>query len=78
MARVVDRCVARACAANVDGALFFVLDNDGVHVWDTPEEVAALERNGIPSLYLNRQPYRIEDPEPLRAQIAHFVVSLQR
>jgi benzoyl-CoA reductase/2-hydroxyglutaryl-CoA dehydratase subunit BcrC/BadD/HgdB len=76
MARVVDRCVARACTANVDGALFFVLDNDGVHVWDTPDEVAALECNGIPSLYLNRQPYRIDDPEPLTSQIRQFVGTL--
>jgi benzoyl-CoA reductase/2-hydroxyglutaryl-CoA dehydratase subunit BcrC/BadD/HgdB len=78
MARVVDRCVARACSARVDGALFFVVEGDGVHIWDTPDEVAALEANGVPSLYLKQQPYRIEEPEPLREQVRQFVSSLCR
>ena len=53
------------------------MEGDGVHVWDTPDEVAALERNGIPSLVLNRQPYRIDAPEPLRNQISQFVGALR-
>jgi hypothetical protein len=73
----VDRCIGRARAAGVNGAVFCVMEGDGVHVWDTPDEVAALERGGIPSLVLNRQPYRIDDPEPLRAQIRQFVGALQ-
>jgi len=78
MARVVDRCVARACTARVDGAIFCVLEGDGVHIWDTPDEVAALEGKGIRSLHLKQQPYQIEDPEPLREQIAHFVSTICR
>jgi benzoyl-CoA reductase/2-hydroxyglutaryl-CoA dehydratase subunit BcrC/BadD/HgdB len=77
MARVVDRCVARACTASVDGALFFVMQDDGVHVWDTPDEIAALERNGIPSLHLTRQPYHFHDPEPLRQQLGQFIGTLR-
>jgi benzoyl-CoA reductase/2-hydroxyglutaryl-CoA dehydratase subunit BcrC/BadD/HgdB len=76
--RVVERCLARARAAGVDGAVFGVLEGDGVHVWDTPDEVAALERSGIPSLVLNRQPYRIDDPESLRRPISQFVGALRQ
>jgi len=78
MARVVDRCVARACTARVDGALFFVFEGDGVHIWDTPDEVAALDGKGVPSLHLKQQPYRVEDPEPLREQVRQFVSSICR
>ena len=78
MARVVERCVGRAQAARVDGAIFFVMEGDGVHIWDTPDEVAALERNEVPSLYLNRQPYRLDDPEPLRARLSEFIGTLRR
>lgn len=75
--RVVDRCIGRACAANVDGALFFVMESDGVHVWDTPEEIVALERNGIPSLHLAHQPYHIDDAESLRRQVGEFIGTLR-
>ncbi|MBV9581641.1 MAG: 2-hydroxyacyl-CoA dehydratase [Chloroflexi bacterium] len=75
--RVVERCLGRARAAGVDGAVFWVMEGDGVHVWDTPDEVAALERNGIPSLVLNRQPYHVEASESLRAQIAEFIGALR-
>jgi benzoyl-CoA reductase/2-hydroxyglutaryl-CoA dehydratase subunit BcrC/BadD/HgdB len=75
--RVTERCLGRARGASVDAAVFCVMEGDGVHVWDTPDEVAALERNGIPSLVLNRQPYRIDDPEPLRNQIAEFLGRLR-
>ncbi len=77
MGRVVDRCVARATLANVDGAIFFVLQADGVHIWDTPEEVRALEERGIPCLFLSQQPYWREDPEDLRRKVEDFVAALQ-
>jgi benzoyl-CoA reductase/2-hydroxyglutaryl-CoA dehydratase subunit BcrC/BadD/HgdB len=73
MARVVDRCLARATSARVDGALFFVLEDDGVHVWDTSAEIAAFEQAGIPCLHLKQQPYWITQPDPLRATIQAFV-----
>ena len=78
MARVVDRCVGRACAANVDGAVFFVMEGDGVHIWDTPDEIAALARAGVPCLLLNQQPYRLDDPEVLRERLSEFVGALAR
>lgn len=78
MARVVDRCVGRASAAQVDGAVFFVMEGDGVHVWDTPEQIAALERTGVPTLVLNQQPYQLDYPEPIRASLSEFVGTLRR
>ena len=74
--RVVERCLGRARGASVDAAVFYVMEGDGVHVWDTPDEVGALERSGMPSLVLNRQPYRIDDPEPLRSEIQQFLNAL--
>jgi benzoyl-CoA reductase/2-hydroxyglutaryl-CoA dehydratase subunit BcrC/BadD/HgdB len=77
MARVVERCVARATAGAVDGALFFVYEGDGVHIWDTPEEIDALEqRLGIRCLYLKQQPYAVTRPEDVRDSIREFVGSL--
>jgi len=68
----------RACAARVDGAIFFVMEGGGVHIWDTPDEIAALERNEVASLYLTGQPHRLDDPEPLRARLSEFVAALRR
>jgi benzoyl-CoA reductase/2-hydroxyglutaryl-CoA dehydratase subunit BcrC/BadD/HgdB len=76
MARVVDRCVGRATSAHVDGAIFFVMQGDGVHIWDTPDEIAALERSGVPCLLLSQQPYRLTDPESLQTRLAEFVSAL--
>ena len=76
-ARVVERCLGRALASGADGAVFCVMEGDGVHVWDTPDEVAALQGSGIPSLVLNRHTYRIDDPESLRNQISQFVGALR-
>ncbi|HLZ24602.1 MAG TPA: 2-hydroxyacyl-CoA dehydratase family protein [Ktedonobacterales bacterium] len=76
MARVLERCAGRASAARVNGAIFFVMEGDGVHIWDTPQEVAALEHDGVPCLVLNRQPYRLDDAEALRARLTEFTGTL--
>jgi benzoyl-CoA reductase/2-hydroxyglutaryl-CoA dehydratase subunit BcrC/BadD/HgdB len=78
MARVVERCLARATAGAVDGAVFFVFEGDGVHIWDTPEEIDALEqRLDIACLYLKQQPYAITKPEDLREKLSEFIGSLR-
>jgi benzoyl-CoA reductase/2-hydroxyglutaryl-CoA dehydratase subunit BcrC/BadD/HgdB len=78
MARVVERCLARATAGAVDAALFFVYEGDGVHIWDTPEEIDALQqRLGIPCLYLKQQPYTMSRPEELREKLSEFIGSLR-
>jgi benzoyl-CoA reductase/2-hydroxyglutaryl-CoA dehydratase subunit BcrC/BadD/HgdB len=74
--KVVARCTGRATSARVDGAIFTVFEGDGVHVWDTPDEIEALRERGIASLYLKQQPYSIVDPTPLRATIGEFLASL--
>jgi len=78
MQRVVDRCMGRAQAASVDGAIFYVFEGDGVHVWDTPDEVAALEARNVPCLYLKQQPYWSDDPESLRATLRDFIGTLEK
>ena len=78
MRRVVERCLARATAGAVEGAVFFVYEGDGVHIWDTPEEVDALEqRLGIRCLYLKQQQYAITQPEELRDKLSEFIGSLR-
>lgn len=78
MGRVVERCLARATAGAVQGAVFFVYAGDGVHIWDTPEQVDALEqRLGIPCLYLKQQPYAITKPEELREKLSEFIGALR-
>ncbi|HEU0167951.1 MAG TPA: 2-hydroxyacyl-CoA dehydratase family protein [Chloroflexota bacterium] len=73
MCAVTERCLDRARAARADGAIFFVYEGDGVHVWDTPDELRAFEQAGIPTLYLGRQAYGLGDPEPLRREIDRFL-----
>ena len=77
MSTVVDQCATRATRARVDAAIFFVQRGDGVHVWDTPDEIRALHARNIPCLYLAQQPYRIDDPDALRDRISGFVDSLR-
>lgn len=75
-ARVVERCLARATAGVIDGAVFFVYEGDGVHIWDTPEEIESLERLGVRCLYLKQQPYATLRSEELREGVHEFVRSL--
>ena len=70
---VVERCSGRAVDSRAEGAVFFVYQGDGVHIWDTPDELRAIEEQGIPSLYLSQQTYWIDDVEPIRARVAEFV-----
>jgi benzoyl-CoA reductase/2-hydroxyglutaryl-CoA dehydratase subunit BcrC/BadD/HgdB len=75
---VIQGTVARAARAGVDGAIFFVYGGDGVHVWDTPDELLAMQRQGIPTLHLSRQPYWIADSDAFRQQVQPFISSLRR
>ena len=66
-------CRARAAAANVDAAIFYVMADDWSQVWETPGQVKALETVGIPTLVLLRQSYELPDPEPLKAEVSAFL-----
>jgi benzoyl-CoA reductase/2-hydroxyglutaryl-CoA dehydratase subunit BcrC/BadD/HgdB len=76
LAETVGRSVARAVAAKAQGAIFYVYRGDEPQRWDIPDERAALEKHGIPSLYLAEQPYGVADSEALRRQIAQFIAGL--
>ena len=38
--------------------------------------MTALKAQGVPSLYLADQPYRLAEPEKLRAEIGAFIAAL--
>jgi benzoyl-CoA reductase/2-hydroxyglutaryl-CoA dehydratase subunit BcrC/BadD/HgdB len=70
--------VQKAVEAKVDGALFFVLRGENPPAWDYPEQRQALEARGIPTLYLDQQPYALTEADALRARVKAFVQSLAR
>lgn len=76
MSAVVQRTLKGALAARPDGAVFNAIVGDEIKVWQIPAERKALEGARIPSLHLAGQPYRIADPQALRAQVATFVGGL--
>ena len=78
LATVVDACSRRALEGNVNGAIFWVTHGDTGHVWDTPDEIQALQAHGVPSLFLKDQPYAVDNAPSLRAEITSFVKSLSR
>jgi benzoyl-CoA reductase/2-hydroxyglutaryl-CoA dehydratase subunit BcrC/BadD/HgdB len=77
MSATVDGCVRRAALARADAAIFFDLEHETAQVWETPDEIRGLAEQGIPSLHLREQPYRIADAAGLRAQIDAFLAPLR-
>jgi benzoyl-CoA reductase/2-hydroxyglutaryl-CoA dehydratase subunit BcrC/BadD/HgdB len=77
MRATVNACVRRATLAQVDAAIFFDLEHETAQVWETPDEIAALNDQFIPTLHLREQPYRLTDPASLRERIEAFLGSLQ-
>jgi benzoyl-CoA reductase/2-hydroxyglutaryl-CoA dehydratase subunit BcrC/BadD/HgdB len=72
----IDQCAVRAAASKAQGAVFNVYRLDDHQGWDAPDEMRALKEQGIPSLYLAEQPYKISEPDALRRRIGEFVASL--
>ncbi|RYY27912.1 MAG: 2-hydroxyacyl-CoA dehydratase [Sphingomonadales bacterium] len=75
--RAIDECVARAVAARADGVVISVYAHDNLEIWPVPDTIDALAVVGIPSLYLNGQPYLIDAPDALRAQLGTFTAELE-
>jgi len=69
--------VGRAKACGAEGVVFHVYRHDDHELFDVPAKRAALEAAGIPTLYLQEQPYRIEDPAPVRAAVTQFLADLR-
>jgi len=63
-------------ACRAQAVLFFIRESDDAPSWDVPEQRSMLDALGIPSLLIDRQPYRVER-EPLRERIRMFVESVR-
>lgn len=73
MSRSVEHCTARAKAAAADAAIFNVFRDDNAQVYDIPDQMKGLREIGIPSLYLQEQPYRITDAGSVRSVVRQFL-----
>lgn len=71
------RCVDLARKASVDGAIFYVGDNDWAQNWESVDEIRQLEADGIPCLHLTGQRYDGGDLDALRRTIRPFLRSLR-
>lgn len=75
MAEGARACARRAAVADVDAAIFYVMDEDWAQVWETPGQMRALEAAGIPCLHLRRQPYGA-DAQAIGEAVAGFLDGL--
>ncbi|MBN1849559.1 MAG: 2-hydroxyacyl-CoA dehydratase, partial [Deltaproteobacteria bacterium] len=75
MTRRTEYLLKNALDIKAQGVIFNIYKNDA-QAWEVPNQVKALEKKGIPSLYLKEQPYRISDAESLRKTIKQFIESL--
>ena len=73
LSRRVDYCLQSAQDAKAQAVVFNIYRFDEMQAWEVPDEIAALEENGIPSLYLKNQPYRIDEPEAIKEKISEFI-----
>jgi benzoyl-CoA reductase/2-hydroxyglutaryl-CoA dehydratase subunit BcrC/BadD/HgdB len=69
----VEGCAMRAAMADVDAAIFYVIERDWSQNWETPGEVSALEGRGVPTLHLKGQAYDGGDPVALRRKVSEFL-----
>jgi benzoyl-CoA reductase/2-hydroxyglutaryl-CoA dehydratase subunit BcrC/BadD/HgdB len=76
--KAVRNCTARAVSAKAQGAVFNVFRFDNFQIFDIPHEMEALKEKGIPSVYLQEQPYKITDSAAIKATITSFVENLAR
>jgi benzoyl-CoA reductase/2-hydroxyglutaryl-CoA dehydratase subunit BcrC/BadD/HgdB len=72
----VDGFESRLVNARCDGVVFWVLAGDDLQLWETPEQIAAADRLGLPYLHLSGQPYGRDVPAGVRTQLADFVAGL--
>lgn len=61
---------------DVHGVIFFILEWDDMPGWEYPEEKAALEKAGIPTLCFRNQKYLLSDEGGLRKRIWEFIRSI--
>ena len=68
-------CARRAKACGATGAVFSVYAHDDHQLWDIPDERAALSAAGIPNIYLQEQPYRL-DERAVTGAVSRFLATL--
>ncbi|MBI5444517.1 MAG: 2-hydroxyacyl-CoA dehydratase [Deltaproteobacteria bacterium] len=69
----VDYLLKGVRASGAQGVVFNFLRWDDTHTWNYPEQRAALERAGIPSIAFEMQEYRLAGAEQLRTRVDAFV-----
>ena len=75
-AREDQRMLALARQAEVDGVVIIHDEWDDTLGWEYPDQKTLLDANGIPSLFLKRQPWFTPDEDAQRAAVSAFVVEL--
>ncbi len=72
----IDLTVKRATEVKADGVIVSIYDHDNLEIWLVPDTIDALKEVGLETLYLSQQPYLIEDPAAITAQVQPFIASL--
>ena len=67
------RFLANVDAAKVEAVIFFIEEHDDTFGWDYPDQKKALDRLGIPSLYLPLQSHRKPDTASQEAAVGTFL-----
>jgi benzoyl-CoA reductase/2-hydroxyglutaryl-CoA dehydratase subunit BcrC/BadD/HgdB len=67
------RFLANVDAAKVDAVIFYIEEHDDTYGWDYPDQKKALDRLGIPSLYLPLQSHRKPDTASQEATVGTFL-----
>jgi benzoyl-CoA reductase/2-hydroxyglutaryl-CoA dehydratase subunit BcrC/BadD/HgdB len=70
------RFLANVEAAKVEAVIFFIEEHDDTFGWDYPDQMKALDRLGIPSLYLPFQSYRSPDTAAQEKAVRNFLDGL--
>ncbi len=72
-------CQQSALEANVQGAVFNILEWDYAQTWETPDDINALQEKGIPVLSFTNQKYRLTDPDQneIRERLEQFIKSIK-
>jgi benzoyl-CoA reductase/2-hydroxyglutaryl-CoA dehydratase subunit BcrC/BadD/HgdB len=73
----VNTLLEQVCAAGAQGVIAFIYQKDDAPAWDFPEQRAALEKQGVPVLLLDHQPYPMGDVGVLGREIRAFVATCQ-
>ncbi len=69
-------CRDKTLEARAQGVVFNIFQWDPAHTWDYPEQKAALDKAGIPSICFREQPYRLSQPAAIKSALEKFIKTL--